>query len=144
MKVEESESFDEYWKDERFTNKKPVFNKGAKFMYGDNIYHKENGKWRQERSHHSNEDGSVNYANLKRDTGTNRVLIATDFYYFGNNAIEIPKEFNPIIHKGRNHGVITDQMIINGFIRYLKTNYNEKIYGVPYSRVTGKFANYGG
>ena len=144
MKVNESMTFDEYWEDNRFVLKRPVYNKGFMHMYGDNIYHHSNNAWMQERSHHSNADGSINYINLKRDTNTNRVLISTDYYYFGNNAFPVPHKFSSIIHKGRNHGVLTNEKIIEEFINYIRTNYDDKINGVPFSRITGQFANYGG
>lgn len=144
MKVDECMTFNEYWGDARFLKKKPIFNKGAMYMYGDNIYHEDAGKWIQELSHHSRADGGYNYDNLERDTNTNRVLISTDFFYFGNNAIEIPKEYGDIIHRGRNHGVVDNKEIIEGFWEYIRRNYNEGINGVPFSRITGRFANYGG
>ena len=68
------------------------------------------------------EDGSINYANLKRDTSVDRVLIATEFYYFGNNAIDIPNKFAELIGSGRNHRVIDDEKLINNFMDYIKKN----------------------
>ena len=85
MKVGETLSFDEYWTDARFMSKHPVFNKGKIHMYGDNIYHHVGDRWMQDPSHHSYMDGSINYMNLDRDTKANRVLIATEFFYFGAN-----------------------------------------------------------
>ena len=102
MRVEETLSFDEYWEDERFRCKRPVFNKGVMHMYGDNIYHHVGEEWMQEFSHHSMPDGSINYVNLDRDTQTDRVLISQDYYYFGNNAIDMPQRFETLIRKGRN------------------------------------------
>lgn len=144
MKVDESMSFDEYWKDDRFIEKKPVFNKGAMFMYGDNIYHHENGKWVQELSHHSKEDGGYNYNNLSIDTRIDRVLISREYYYFGNNAIDIPDEYLWVINKGIGHGVVKEEEKIGDFLNYIRKNFEIGINGVPYSRVTGRFANYGG
>lgn len=144
MQVDEIMSFDEYWEDERFRCKRPVFNKSVKQMYGDNIYHHVDGRWIQEFSHHSLPDGSTNYINLNRDTGTDRVLIAREFYYFGNNAIDLPKRFDVLIKRGRNHIVCKDEEVINNFICYIRENYDRKIYGIPYSRKTGKFMHYGG
>lgn len=144
MQVGEIETFDEYWEDNRFTSKRPVFNKGILHMYGDNIYHHIEEKWVQEYSHHSMEDGSINYANLKRDTQTDKVLIATDFYYFGNNAIDIPEKFSTLIGKGRNHSVCRDEALIEEFINYVNLNYDKGIQGIPYSRQLGKFAHYRG
>lgn len=144
MKVKEIMSFDEYWEDERFKSKRPVFNKGVMHMYGDNIYHHTGEQWMQEPSHHSMVDGSINYANLNRDTQTDRVLIAEEFYYFGNNAISIPKRFDVLIGRGRNHIVCKDETVIKEFITYIRGNCDRKIYGIPYSRKTGKFAHYRG
>lgn len=144
MRVEETLSFDQYWEDDRFRSKRPVFSKGVIHMYGDNIYHHDGGNWMQEVSHHSRPDGSINYINLDRDTGTDRVLIATEFYYFGSNAIVIPPEFNMLIAHGIGHRVCEDDNIINNFISYIRDNYEMGVQGTPYSRKTGKFAYYRG
>lgn len=144
MKVGEILSFDQYWSDIRFIKKKPVFNKSMYCMYGDNIYHHIDNEWTQELSHHSMADGSINYANLDRDTQTDRVLIATQFYYFGNNAIDIPKEFELLIGHGRNHRISRDERKINEFIESINKNFEMGRHGVPYSRISGKFAHYKG
>lgn len=144
MRVEETLSFDEYWEDERFRCKRPVFNKGVMHMYGDNIYHHVGEEWMQEFSHHSMPDGSINYVNLDRDTQTDRVLISQDYYYFGNNAIDMPQRFETLIRKGRNHIVCKDEAVINNFISYTRETCDRRIYGIPYSRKTGNFIHYKG
>lgn len=145
MRVEEILTFDEYWVDCRFRCKRPAFNRGMMHMYGDNIYHHIGDNWMQELSHHSNIDGSINYLNLNRDTNTtDRVLISTEFYYFGNNAINIPGEFELLIGKQRNHRVCYDQILIEKFIHFMRQTYNSGIHGIPYSRKTGAFIHYGG
>lgn len=144
MQVEETLSFDEYWQDERFICKRPVSNKGIKHMYGDNIYHHVGTDWVQEWSHHSLEDGSTNYSNLNRDTQTDRVLIAREFYYFGRDAIAIPYEFDLLIGRGRNHIVCKDNDLINNFICYIRTNYVVGRQGLPYNRIPGEFIYYRG
>lgn len=144
MRVDETMTFDEYWEESRFRIKRPVFNKSKMYMYGDNIYHHVGNKWMQEPSHHSNVDGSINYINLERDTQTDRVLIGTEFYYFGNNAISIPTEYSILIGKGRNHKVCSEEMLVNDFINYVRCNYRRGINGVPYSRKSDNFVHYGG
>lgn len=144
MQVREVLSYDEYWKDERFRCKRPVFNKGIKYMYGDNIYHHNNHQWVQEPSHHSYADGSINYINLSRDTQTDRVLISTRYYYFGNNAVEIPEKFRTLVGCGRNHRISEDELLINEFVEYIEGNYNVGRLGIPYSRRSGQFAHYRG
>ncbi|MBQ3545596.1 MAG: hypothetical protein IJA34_11540 [Lachnospiraceae bacterium] len=144
MRVDEILTFDEYWEDNRFKIKRPFFNKGVIYMYGDNIYHHINDSWVQEESHHSMQDGSTNYINLNRDTQTNRVLISKDFYYFGNNAVSIPKEFSILIAQGIGHRVYRDDNLIKEFVDYMNENYEMGIQGIPYSRKIGKFAHYRG
>ena len=94
MRVTEVLTFDQYWEDPRFEVKKPVMNGSLKKCYGDNVYHHgADGAWMQEDSHHTNEDGSINEYNLKRDTKTtDRVLLSNDFYYFGKDCISLPKD----------------------------------------------------
>lgn len=144
MRVDEILSFDQYWNDTRFVKKRPVFNRSMSCMYGDNIYHHIDEKWTQELSHHSKADGSTNNNNLNRDTEVDRVLIATQFYYFGNNAFEVPDEFEVLIGKGRNHKNNYDEKISNKFINYMNENFETGIYGVPYNRKSGQFAHYRG
>lgn len=144
MNVDEILTFDQYWNDKRFVKKIPVFNRSMSCMYGDNIYHHIGENWTQELSHHSMADGSINYSNLNRDTKADRVLVATQFYYFGNNAIEIPKEFEELIGSGRNHKNFYDEKIINKFINFMNDNFEKGINGVPYSRRSGQFAHYRG
>ncbi|MDD6157360.1 MAG: hypothetical protein PUB52_10140 [Lachnospiraceae bacterium] len=144
MRVEETLTFDQYWDDSRFISKRPVFSKGVIHMYGDNIYHHDGMNWVQELSHHSMADGSTNYINLNRDTGTDRVLVATEFFYFGNNAISIPKKFDSLIAHGIGHRVSRDTDVINNFISYMQDNYKKGVQGTPYSRKTGQFAHYKG
>jgi len=94
MKVSEKISFQEYWDDTRFSLKKPCRNGSRLKMVGDNIYHQGRGEdWMQEDSHHSNEDGTINYTNLNRDTGTcDQLLISDFFFYFGDKADSVDLE----------------------------------------------------
>ena len=95
MKVEEVLEFDAYWTDPRFRCKRPVLNGSLKQVYGDNIYHRESGRWVQVDSHHSLDSGRQNQRNIIRDTSANRVLIARKFVYFGSTAPVIAKRFRP-------------------------------------------------
>ncbi|HYG48548.1 MAG TPA: hypothetical protein VD846_11485 [Allosphingosinicella sp.] len=91
MEVAEKLTFTQYWEDERFAIKKADMDAGLRAGYGDNIYHKDAiGNWMQALSHHSFEDGSLNVANLQRDTSTDAVLIGSNFVYWGSLAPEVP------------------------------------------------------
>ncbi len=102
-KVSEILTFDQYWNDPRFAKKKPVMNGSLKKLYGDNIYHHDaDGNWMQEDSHHTNNDGTINPNNLKRDTSTtDKMLICNDFVYLGKSMISVPYEYDSCIYKGR-------------------------------------------
>ena len=119
MKVTEKLTFNEYWYDERFMNKRPILNQSRKFQYGDNIYHKEGVEWLQLPSHHSEEDGSFNYKNIATDTKTDNVLISSHFYYFGGNGVSIPSELLDIVKKGPSYKYLDNSLhdyFLNNFI----------------------------
>jgi hypothetical protein len=92
MLVAETLTFDDYWDDARFRGKRPNLQGSKKQAFGDNIYHRAggNGAWHQADSHHSLKDGSANERNIVNDTQTDKVLIATDFVYFGSEGPQIP------------------------------------------------------
>jgi hypothetical protein len=90
MKVSRSITFNEYWTNPNFQDKRPIRNGSLKMIVGDNIYHKLNGEWQQLDSHHSFSDGSANIHNIKNDTQTDAVLVSDYFFYFGSAALEIP------------------------------------------------------
>ena len=94
MRVTDAISFDEYWNDDRFQNKKPELGKSAKHFFGDNIYYDviEGKSAIQVNSHHSLANGATNHLNLNRDIGSNRVLLSDDYIYFGKDARKPPKD----------------------------------------------------
>ncbi len=93
MRVTQKITYNEYWENPEFKDKKPVRNGSKKMLLGDNIYHcsKETGLWSQAHSHHSLADGSMNEYNKNRDTKSRNVLLSKHFYYFGSAAPIIPK-----------------------------------------------------
>lgn len=90
MKVGEKLTFDEYWADARFLCKRPDRRGSLKYRYGDNIYHREDGRWLQADGRHSSGDGSPNAGHVKRDTGADAVLIGSWFTYWGGAGPEVP------------------------------------------------------
>lgn len=105
MRISEITSFDGYWADPRFARKKPNMNGSMMHRHGDNIYHTgDDGTFRQIDSFHSEADGSLSVANRERDTGTTeKVMLATDFAYFGKVAPIIPEHVRFLIKKGPGH-----------------------------------------
>lgn len=123
MQVEEILTFDDYWNDIRFQNKKPVMNGSTQLKYGDNIYYTdENGYIIQVDSHHSLENGKENLLNLERDTRGEKVLISKKFWYFGKDAIEIPESLSTLKNVGRGYRNIHDhnnQKFIDNFVEWI-------------------------
>ncbi|MGP8024398.1 MAG: hypothetical protein ACLQG5_04285 [Methanobacterium sp.] len=124
MKITEKMDFNSYYHDKRFQNR------------SDNIYYKENGKWIQsENKSHFEED-------LKHDLSGKYVLVSKEFYYFGKDAITIPKEFSEIIKRGPGHKCYFLHSLVNDFIKWIENNNIPGKKGDPYvlnqeSYVTG-------
>ena len=95
MRVTEIITFNEYWTNERFQSKKPNLRGSKKQAYGDNIYFREDNadQWHQQDSHHSYPHGIPNLENLEDDTQTDRVLLSTDYAYWGGSGPRIPHNF---------------------------------------------------
>lgn len=106
MYVEEVSDFDTYWSEPSFLRKRPVMNGSMLQRHGDNIYHRDlpTGQWIQEDSFHSEPRGVISVENLKRDTdATDRVLMGTDYCYWGGSGPFIPQEFSEFVHSTQGH-----------------------------------------
>jgi len=91
MRVDERLTYDSYWSDPRFTQKKPSRQGSVKQLFGDNIYHRDkSGNWVQEDSHHSLLDGTPNLRNIANDTQSEDILVSHRFAYWGSQAIPVP------------------------------------------------------
>jgi hypothetical protein len=92
MRVTGEMTFNQYWESDQYRGKRPVRNGSPKKMVGDNVYHSdpETGAWLQENCVHSQPSGQQDQPNTLHDTGTDRVLISEEFYYFGADAPEVP------------------------------------------------------
>lgn len=130
MEVNEIISFEEYWKDFRFNVKKPNVNGSLTRMYGDNIYYPLDGDWGQLNSAHSNYDGSMNLKHLKKDLSGKNVLISDNFYYFGNNLIDVPMKFVKLFKVGVGEKKNTDELAVE-FITWIKDTQTKGITGEP-------------
>lgn len=101
MKVDEIISFNEYWHDSRFIQKKPELGGSLMACYGDNIYHSVDGVWQQASSFHSDGEG-LGRGNLRADTRTtDKVLIGHEFTYWGSKAPKLPPELTGLVPRGR-------------------------------------------
>lgn len=136
MRVTEAMTFNEYWSDPRFQRKKPNLRGSKKQAFGDNIYYKrDNSLWHQLDSHHSYKGGTPNRFNIENDTQTDRVLISTDYSYFGGEGPKIPKRFRgnggSDICAGRNHKSQFLEKFINDFVIWIRSLETKGYLGVP-------------
>jgi Nucleotide modification associated domain 2 len=119
MRISNKITFNEYWTNPKYLDKKPIRNGSRKMMVGDNVYYLNSSskQWQQADSHHSNADGSINPDNLTRDTSTNKVLISNHFFYFGIEAPIIPERLLSAIgyKNGRNYRVFELDECMNLF-----------------------------
>ncbi len=130
MRVSEKITFDEYWSDIRFQYKKANMNGSLVQAWGDNIYHTESDVWVQENSHHSLADGQANLHNQNRDTGSDAVLIADLFYYFGKQAVPIPESIFNKIKIVRGYKGVSEQDV-NGLVEFVSSNFSPGLVGSP-------------
>jgi len=138
MRVEEALSYDQYWSDPRFQQKKPNLFGSLKQRYGDNIYHRspDGGVWIQEDSRHSREDGSPHMRHIERDTSAPRVLISETFVYHGCNAIVIPGEFrnwdgHDVCPSGPGYRCNFPEKLQKAFTFWLESQMHQGIAGEP-------------
>jgi len=134
MKVTKKITYNEYFTNPKYNNKKPIMNGSLKSMYGDNIYHQDenSGKWYQIDSHHSYSDGSINYHNLNRDTQCEYLLLSDHFYYWGRNCIDVPDEFKSVIHIGRGHkSNAIDTTTADDLVQWISSNFDQGYIGDP-------------
>lgn len=139
MRVTGAMSFDDYWNDPRFQQKKPNLRGSKKQAFGDNIYFRDASShcWVQADSHHSLPDGSPNKQNVDADTGTNRVLLSDDFVYWGGTGPEIPKNFldygphHESVCAGRGHKNHFSQQLVEGVIGWVRSFHQTGFCGEP-------------
>jgi Nucleotide modification associated domain 2 len=138
MRVTETMSFDEYWESERFAAKRPQLQGSRKQQYGDNIYHSAaDGTWLQADSHHSLPDGSPNDENLLDDTGAPRVLISTDFAYWGDSGPSVPTELREfhggmdICHRRQGHRCNFSTEQVEAFVAWFRSLDQQGVVGRP-------------
>ena len=124
MKISEVLTFNEYWKDSRFASRKPS-NTTAISRCGDNIWHHEGGRWLLA-PHAQHERNEEHY-----DTSGENVLIATEFFYFGREAVELPKEFAVLRCNGRGHTNEDDEKLVQRFWKWLNDTYPRGRIGDP-------------
>ena len=135
MKVAETMSFQQYWDDSRFRSKKPNLLSSKKNAFGDNIYSYSDGRWKQTDSHHSFADGSPNPRNIANDTQTDRVLISSEYIYWGGSGPVIPERFRNVngidVCAGRGYKSNFPASFVISFVAWLKEYEEQGYVGEP-------------
>lgn len=138
MQVAEVLTYDQYWRDARFADKRPDLHGSLKRAYGDNIYHraKAGGPWLQLDSHHSFEDGLPNSDNVLNDTQSDKVLIATRFAYWGRSAPDVPGHLRDFeghdLVIGRGYKNSYPQTFVQAFVEWFDALHAEGDLGMPF------------
>lgn len=126
MRVSEVMTFCEYWHDQRFHSKRPDLRGSLKQAFGDNIYYRDDDHtWRQIDSHHSYEGGIPNPHNIQNDTQVDRVLIGTEFAYWGGAGPKINNKFRNFCGQdlcaGRNHRSKFPPRLVEDFVTWFRS-----------------------
>lgn len=134
MEVSEIMDLNTYWHDPRFQYKKPQMNGTLSTIFGDNIYHQdENGNWIQIDCAHRNLTGLYNADHFRKDTGGHNVLISENFYYFGDNAPEIPNDIITVCHTTQGQKLVWPDELADSFFSWLQKKFPKGISGLPIS-----------
>lgn len=120
--VNEIVSLEEYSSHSCFAIKKPGAEGNG--IHGDNIYYKDNkGKWQQRPNPHHDDSFT------ETDTQGENVLIAKDFWYFGNKAPKISSALQSLIGNARLK-CLRDERVIKDFITWINT-FPKGVNGAP-------------
>ena len=129
MEVDEILDYASYYRDQRFENKIPAYNKEEVYKVGDNIYRPlPNGRFRQLRSMHSN-GVQENPETKAHDLGGVNVLIGTRFHYFGGCGPDLPRGLN-VLRVGRGHKNQFSPITISNFLKFI-SSYPQGIIAPP-------------
>ncbi|NJD33089.1 MAG: hypothetical protein FIB04_14520 [Gammaproteobacteria bacterium] len=143
MRVEEVLSIAEYFGDRRFARKIPSLAGGPEVhRHGDNIYQPICDRaavpehFEQLRNlHHWDHAHDCEDARSKRhDVGGRRVLVATEFVYFGREALQVPDFARPVVPRGSSRiGVLTrDSELARAFIDFALARASRPVTAAPH------------
>ena len=132
MQVSEILSFNDYYADPRFEDKKPVRGAPGPKRCGDNVYYKdEQGKWVQHPS-----DFHRGPELNQKDTKHPYVYVAEHFYYFGAQAVPIPADYQDLIWTKQGCKCAHDSVLVAEFLEWLQAAYSPGVLGKPRDAAT--------
>jgi len=127
MQVSEVLPFERYFNDPRFEKKKPVVRGSWRERCGDNMYYKdEAGEWKQHCSLYHRDSRTI-----EKDLRYPFVFVAEHFYYFGDEAVDIPSQYKELIWRRQgckcNHSAET----VERFLDWIGANFKPGVHGNP-------------
>ena len=127
MQVSEIISFDDYYSDPRFADKKPVVKGTWKQKCGDNMYFRDdNGEWCQHSSLF-HRDPEI----IEKDIKHPRVFVSEYFYYFGDKMTTVPIEYCDLVWKRQGCKCNHNPDIALSFLRWLEKKFKPGVLGMP-------------
>jgi hypothetical protein len=136
MKVEDKLTIAQYFSSPRYRNKIPdPANPLRVWRAGDNIYRPLSSDGSFEQLPSQDHD----CGNMKSDLSGEFVLTSTEFFYFGGEAIMIPKEVRPEVPTGQSgYGRRThDEELARQFIEYLFKDFRLGVQAAPHTWPAG-------
>lgn len=134
MRVGEKLTFEQYFHDKRFRKKQPVMRSRDPWRHvGDNIYQplKAGAVKRNEFRLLRNPYHSADHA--QTDLSGVFVLVADEFYYFGNKAITLPDALRPEVPQGpARYGIACSPDRAVKLVHYIQNKYEPGIHGYPF------------
>lgn len=126
MKVQECLDFNVYYKDPRFAKKIPKKQGTPHEQCGDNMYYQDqHGIWHQHPTWYHQCP-----CEREKDLQHPTAFISKHFYYFGKNAICVPKRFLSLI-PGMGVKCNHDERIVSRFLKWLQANFTPGRHGEP-------------
>lgn len=126
MQVSEVLTLDAYFRDVRFGAKKPRGgSKDPRHRVGDNVYRQVKGEWRKYAG------GTHTERHLAKDVSGKNVLIGARFYYFGREAVALPKGLALVGKGGQGHRSWFPRTYIEMLEAWLEKAFAPGVHGGP-------------
>lgn len=130
MKISEKIHFQNYFNDKRFQKKKPNLSGSWKDKCGDNIYSLDgNDQWKQLPVLYHN-----THKQVLQDTKYPYAYVSKHFYYFGENAIEIPDKFSELIRDRHGCKCNHQPAVMAKFVDWIEEKLPIGVQGLPADR----------
>ena len=123
MKVDDKMTFEEY---DKFCNNQYRIKLPEHSTQGDCILYKVDCS----NTYKQRENVLHTYEIIQHEISSEFVLLSKQYYYFGDNAVEIPQHINPISPIGRGYQSVKNQQYVNEFEEWINT-FEIGIHGYP-------------